>query len=81
MSEATGWRAYALFTEASLKDMHLRPEALSAHEQIEAYEHLGEVLSGPGSTSPICRWLVAMIGVNRIYQNIPRLIAEEVAQA
>ena len=41
VTEATGWRAYALFTERSLAHMGVRPEAL--HEQPEAYEHLGEI--------------------------------------
>ncbi len=41
VSEATGWRAYALFTEAGLKHMGVQPEGM--HEQVEAYEHLGEV--------------------------------------
>ncbi len=41
VGEATGWRAYALFTEKVLEHMGLKPEGL--HEQYEAYEHLGEV--------------------------------------
>ena len=41
VSEATGWKAYALFTEAGLTQMNVKLENL--HEQIEAYEHLGEV--------------------------------------
>jgi len=41
VAEATGWRAYALFTEAGLKRMGLSLEG--AHVQPEAYEHLGEV--------------------------------------
>ena len=41
VSEATGWRAYALFTEAGLNHMGVRPEGM--HEQVESYEHLGEV--------------------------------------
>jgi len=41
VNEATGWRAYALFTEQSLTHMGVRPAALV--EQPEAYEHLGEV--------------------------------------
>src|SRR3989337_2939985 len=41
VSEATGWRAYALFTEAGLNHMGVRPEGM--HKQVEAYEHLGEV--------------------------------------
>jgi hypothetical protein len=41
VSEATGWKAYALFTEAGLDHMGVRPTSLV--EQPEAYEHLGEV--------------------------------------
>jgi len=41
ISEATGWKAYALFTEAGLSQMNLKLENL--HEQNESYEHLGEV--------------------------------------
>jgi uncharacterized protein YndB with AHSA1/START domain len=43
IAETTGWRAYALFTEKGLGRMSLKPEALRAHTQTEAYEHLGEV--------------------------------------
>jgi hypothetical protein len=41
VSDATGWKAYALFTEAGLTQMNVKLENL--HEQIESYEHLGEV--------------------------------------
>ena len=41
VSEATGWKAYALFTKAGLAQMNVKPENL--HEQVESYEHLGEV--------------------------------------
>ncbi|MGQ0600869.1 MAG: DUF2652 domain-containing protein [Anaerolineales bacterium] len=41
VSEVTGWKAYALFTERALEHMGVRPEGL--HTQPEAYEHLGEV--------------------------------------
>ena len=41
VSEATGWKAYALFTEAGLSQMNLKLENL--YEQTESYEHLGEV--------------------------------------
>lgn len=41
VAEATGWRAYALFTERCLEHMCVRPEGI--HEQVERYEHLGEV--------------------------------------
>ena len=41
VSEATGWRAYMLFTAASLARLGLRlPDA---HAQTETYEHLGDV--------------------------------------
>jgi uncharacterized protein YndB with AHSA1/START domain len=41
VSEATGWRAYMLFTEQSLT--HLGVSLPEAHAQIETYEHLGDV--------------------------------------
>jgi len=41
VSEATGWKAYALFTDAGLTQMNVKLENL--HEQVEGYEHLGEV--------------------------------------
>lgn len=41
VTEATGWRAYALFTWAALECMGIRPEKL--FEGVESYEHLGEV--------------------------------------
>lgn len=41
ISEATGWRAYALFTERGLAQLGVRPEGL--HEQVETYEHLGDI--------------------------------------
>jgi hypothetical protein len=41
VAEATGWHAYALFTESGLNHLGLRPEG--GHEQTESYEHLGEV--------------------------------------
>ncbi len=41
VGEATGWRAYALFTESSLEHMGVRSEGM--HIQTESYEYLGEV--------------------------------------
>jgi hypothetical protein len=41
VAEATGWRAYALFTEQSLEHLGVHPEGL--HAQPETYEHLGDV--------------------------------------
>jgi hypothetical protein len=41
VSEATGWRAYALFTAVGLQHLGVQPEDL--YTQAEAYEHLGEV--------------------------------------
>jgi hypothetical protein len=41
VSEQTGWRAYALFSEAALMHMGVRPAGM--HEQIENYEYLGDV--------------------------------------
>jgi class 3 adenylate cyclase len=40
VAERTGWRAYALFTQAALNRMGLQLEGLA--ESIESYEHLGE---------------------------------------
>ena len=41
VKEATGWNAYVLFTQAALTQINMALENL--HEQIEAYEHLGEI--------------------------------------
>ena len=41
VSEATGWKAYILFTHAALTQMNVKLE--NFHEQAESYEHLGEV--------------------------------------
>jgi hypothetical protein len=41
VSETTGWRAYALFTESALDHIQHRPDDL--HPQTENYEHLGDV--------------------------------------
>jgi uncharacterized protein YndB with AHSA1/START domain len=41
VSETTGWRAYALFTQKCLEHMGVQPEGW--HPQVETYEHLGEV--------------------------------------
>jgi len=41
VAEATGWKAYVLFTEAGLTQLNVKLENL--HEQVEGYEHLGEV--------------------------------------
>jgi class 3 adenylate cyclase len=41
VAEATGWKAYVLFTEAGLDKLNVKLENL--HEQVESYEHLGEV--------------------------------------
>jgi len=41
VSESTGWEAYALFTEPAITQMNMKLENL--HEQVESYEHLGEV--------------------------------------
>ena len=37
----TGWRGYALFTDESLISMDVHP--LNVHEEVENYEHIGEV--------------------------------------
>ena len=41
VNEATGWKAYILFTEAALTHMNL--ELGNLHELVERYEHLGEI--------------------------------------
>ena len=41
LSEQTGWRAYAMFTEQSLHHLNLQLEDL--HTGVENYEHLGDV--------------------------------------
>jgi hypothetical protein len=41
VTEATGWRAYMMFTEQCLPDLQLN--LADAHIQMEEYEHLGEI--------------------------------------
>ncbi|HEX2697598.1 MAG TPA: DUF2652 domain-containing protein, partial [Anaerolineales bacterium] len=41
VSETTGWRAYAMYTEQALVQMGVALE--QSHLEIESYEHLGEV--------------------------------------
>jgi hypothetical protein len=41
VTETTGWKAYMLFTSQAFEHMDVFPEGL--HEQMESYEHLGEV--------------------------------------
>jgi class 3 adenylate cyclase len=41
VSEATGWRAYLMFTEQCLNQLRLTLE--DTHIQMEEYEHLGEI--------------------------------------
>ena len=41
ITENTGWNAYVLFTHRAFQDINLQPEGL--HEQLESYEHLGEI--------------------------------------
>ena len=41
VSEATGWRAYLMITEPCLAHLNLKLE--DTHEQMESYEHLGEI--------------------------------------
>jgi uncharacterized protein YndB with AHSA1/START domain len=41
VTEATGWRAYMMFTEQCLKDLAFDPA--EAHIQMEEYEHLGAI--------------------------------------
>jgi hypothetical protein len=41
VSESTGWRGYALFTNQGLK--HIKTDKASFVQQTESYEHLGDV--------------------------------------
>jgi hypothetical protein len=41
VTQETGWNAYILYTAASLEQIGIEPEGM--HEQVESYEHLGEV--------------------------------------
>ena len=41
VTEATGWRAYLMITEPCLDHLNLKLEGV--HEQMESYEHLGEI--------------------------------------
>lgn len=41
LTESTGWNAYILFTEESLKDIGLN--LFNSHSQTESYEHIGEI--------------------------------------
>lgn len=43
VADATGWKAYALFTERSLEHMGMQLE--NAFPQVESYEHLGEMMT------------------------------------
>jgi hypothetical protein len=44
ISESTGWKAYALFTEEALQQMGVRPDGMFS-ERV-SYEHLGELSIG-----------------------------------
>lgn len=41
ISESTAWKAYVLFTDAAATQINVKLDNL--HEQVESYEHLGEV--------------------------------------
>jgi len=43
VTEKTGWKAYAMLTDASLARLNIPPE--SFHQSIETYEHLGDVVT------------------------------------
>lgn len=43
VTEARGWKAYALFTDAAMKELAIRPDNL--HTMTERYDHLGEILT------------------------------------
>ncbi len=57
VSEATGWKAYALFTQAGLEHLAVHPEGL--HAQIETYEHLGDIQTYTLNLRPRYKGLVA----------------------
>jgi class 3 adenylate cyclase len=50
VSEATGWRAYALFTEAALQRLGIRPDGMQ--QQTETHEHLGVVVTSSLDMQP-----------------------------
>ncbi len=41
ITENTGWNAYLLFTKRAIQGLELKVEEI--HEQVESYEHLGEI--------------------------------------
>jgi hypothetical protein len=41
ITENTGWKAYAMFTKRAMESMQLDLE--DAHNQVESYEHLGDI--------------------------------------
>jgi uncharacterized protein YndB with AHSA1/START domain/class 3 adenylate cyclase len=43
VTEATGWKGYALFSDAALNQLSVRPKDL--HTMTEQYEHLGDVVT------------------------------------
>ncbi len=43
VAEATGWKAYALFTAATFEHLAVPCDPAVMHMQVEHYEHLGEV--------------------------------------
>jgi hypothetical protein len=43
LAERTGWTAYAMFTNAALDQLNVRPDTLET--TIERYEHLGDVVT------------------------------------
>ena len=43
VADATGWRAYALFTAPALDHMGIQLDEDGSHASVEQYEHLGEV--------------------------------------
>lgn len=57
ISEATGWKAYALFTEKALAHLEARPDNL--HFQVETYEHLGDVQTHSYDLKPRYAALIA----------------------
>ncbi|HAV76496.1 MAG TPA: hypothetical protein DCX53_03985 [Anaerolineae bacterium] len=62
VGEATGWQAYALFTEAVLH--HLEAELKDEHIGVEAYEHLGEVKTHSINLND---WYQAMVNERKVF--------------
>jgi uncharacterized protein YndB with AHSA1/START domain len=63
VAEATGWRAYALFTGPVLEHLVVPCDPRDLHYQAEAYEHLGEV---PTYSLDLHKRYQALIGARHV---------------